>query len=200
MPVGIAHFGRQHALHLLYVVLRTPETAACHVYFLFFPHQFGIVSVAFLLHLVERNEAQRCTVYAVAQPTPVCRTVVEHVSKVRIARLAPYFGALHAVRIVGFLHQELLVYRLGEGWPAAPRIVFVGGREQRFARGNVYIDARAELLVVLVGVRTFGCSLLRNGVLLGCELATQRFVAGSRKCFLCHFCCFNSCIVVFMGG
>ena len=200
VAVGIAHFGRQHALHLLNVVFCAPETAASHVYFLLSAHQFGILSVAFLFHFGKRNETQRRTVDAVAQSALVGRTVVEHVSEVGIARSALHFGALHTVRIVGFLYHETFVDGLRECRPATARVIFVDRREQRLARGNVYIDAWAKLVVVLVGKRSLRSRLLCNGILFGCELAAQRCVVGSCECSCCHIVFIDDRVATFLGG
>ena len=78
--------------------------------------------------------------------------------------------------MVGMLRDEALVDGLREGWPAAARFELVGRDEERFARGDVHINAGAELAAVGVREGAFGGAVLRHVVLLFGERAAERGV------------------------
>lgn len=62
----------------------------------------------------------------------------------------------------------------GECGPSTTGIEFVGGEEEGFACGDVYIDARTKLVVVFIGEGTFGSSVLRDLILDFGELRFER--------------------------
>ena len=113
-------------------------------------------TVAFTLHLRFGDKAKRGTVDAIAQSAGSFRSVVEDVAEVGTAEFAAHLRAVHAVTIVGEVVEQMRVDGLREGRPAATRFKLVGREEKGFAGGDVDIDARAELLVVGVLVRSFG--------------------------------------------
>lgn len=68
----------------------------------------------------------------------------------------------------------MAVYGLGEGRPSTTGVKLVGGEEEGFASGDVYIDARTKLVVVFIGEGTFGGSVLRDLILDFGELRFER--------------------------
>ena len=91
-----------------------------------------------------------------------------------ITLVAAHFDALHAVGSVFDVLQKMGIDGLGECGPSTTGVKLVGGEEERFACGNVYIDARTKLVVVFIGEGTFGGSVLRDLILDFGELRFER--------------------------
>ena len=68
----------------------------------------------------------------------------------------------------------MAVYGLGECGPSTTGVEFVGGEEEGFACGDVYIDARTKLVVVFIGEGTLSGSVLRDLILDFGELRFER--------------------------
>ena len=101
-------------------------------------------------------------------------------SQVGAPHAAAHFSAHHAVGVVGAGLDEPAVDGLGEGRPAAARVVFVGGGEERLPRGDVNVNARPELMVVGIAERAFRGGMLRHLILLGREHLAQTSLIGLR--------------------
>ena len=108
-----------------------------------------ILAVAFLLHLLDRHEAQSRGIEAIAHAGRLW-TVVKNVAEVRVALFRADFRALHEESLISFLDDMRRVDRLGETRPAGAALEFVGGREERFAANQV--DVNAGLVVVPVSI------------------------------------------------
>ena len=91
-----------------------------------------------------------------------------------IALVAAHLDALHAVGRVFDILQKMGIYGLGECGPSTTGVKFVGGEEEGFACGDVYIDARTKLVVVFIGERTFSGSVLRDLILQFSEFRFER--------------------------
>ena len=96
-----------------------------------------------------------------------------------IAFVAAHLDALHAVGGVFDVLQKMGIYGLGECGPSTTGVEFVGGEEEGFSCGDVYIDARTKLVVVFIGKRTFGGSVLRDLILDFGELRFERICGGT---------------------
>lgn len=68
----------------------------------------------------------------------------------------------------------MAIYGFGEGRPSTTRVEFIGGEEEGFACGDVYIDARTKLVVVFIGEGTLSGSVLRDLILDFGELRFER--------------------------
>src|SRR5262249_44468772 len=100
-----------------------------------------VAPVALLLELVDRDEAQRRRVDAVAKPGR-CGTIREDVAQVRVRILGAYLGAVHEQPAVVPLDDVLLVERPREARPPGARVELVERAEERLARDDVDVDAR----------------------------------------------------------
>src|SRR5690348_12280432 len=135
-----------------------------------------VFAVAFLDKLRRRNEAHRRRIHAVAQAGRK-RAVVEQVAEVRIGVLRANFGARHSKGPIRLRCDVLRNQRTREAGPPSAGLELVGRAEQRFARHNVYVDARLVIVPVCVLERTLGRFVLRDLVLERGEGLLQAVVA-----------------------
>src|SRR5215471_1266686 len=95
--------------------------------------QLPVFAVSLGLELVDRDEAQRRRVDAVA----LARrrgAVVEDVAQVRVGALRADLGATHEERAIVLRHDVRPVERPREAGPAGPRVELVARAEQWLAR------------------------------------------------------------------
>ena len=127
-----------------------------------------ILAIALGLHPVLGNEPQRRRVDAIAQPALILRPIREDMAQMAVAMLGPHLDADHAVADVA-MFGHVVRDGLGEGRPAAARIVLRVADEQRLARHDIDIDACIEMVVVFAGKGTLGAILLCHAILLRCQ-------------------------------
>src|SRR5271166_4533032 len=124
----------------------------------------GAVTLA--LQVIERDEAQRRGVDAVAHAARLARAVGEHVAKVAVPVRRPDLRPDHAVALVGVLDHVARLDRHREARPAGVAVVLVDRSEQRLAGHDVHVNAGFLVVPVLVLERRLGTSLLGDLVLL----------------------------------
>ena len=149
----------EHAGDLSQDILHTPEAAARqsrdgaaggHLRIvLVLLEERQVLAVALRLELLDRDEAERRRVDAVAQPRRR-RPVVEDVTQVGVAVLGAHLGPRREQLAILATDDVFVLERPREARPAGARVELVEGAEERLARGDVDVDAR--LLVVPEGV------------------------------------------------
>ena len=112
-------------------------------------------------HFVSGHEAQRHRVHAIAQAGRF-RTVVEHVTEMRVAQGAAHLGARHAEHAILDLAHVLRRDGLPETRPAGAGIVFGAGIEQRVVATYAAIQARLMPVVTRLGKRRLRALLARH--------------------------------------
>jgi hypothetical protein len=87
------------------------------------------------------------------------------VPKVAVAKRRTHFGADHAVRSVSQFVDVGRFDRLGETWPTAPRIEFVGRGEQWLAQYDINVDSWLFVIQILPRSGTLCAVLLGHAIL-----------------------------------
>src|SRR5213076_1061260 len=100
--------------------------------------QRQVALVPLRLQALDRNEAQRSRVDAVAQPRRR-RTVVEQMSQVRISVGRSYLGPHHEERPIGLLADVRVLERLREARPPRARLELVERAEERLPGHQVHV-------------------------------------------------------------
>src|SRR5205823_2220410 len=96
--------------------------------------------VTFLFHSFHWNEMEGGRVEGVALSGGRHR-VGKEMAEVGIASLGAHLGALHIVRSVRFLDEEIFRDRFGKRGAAGPAVEFVERSEEWFAGNDVDVDA-----------------------------------------------------------
>src|SRR4029453_8391573 len=141
--------------------------------------ELAILGVPLRLELVDRDEAQRRRVDAVAQARRR-GAVGEHVPEVRVRTLRPYLGARREELRVLTLRDMGLLDRLREAGPAGAGVELVTRAEKRLPRHNVDVEPLLMVVPVLVAERQLGALVLRHLILLRAEPVLQIRVARLR--------------------
>ena len=128
--------------------------------------KLAVGAVALALEVVERDEAQRRGVDAVAQAARLGRAVGEHVAEVAVPVGRTDLGPDHAVAGVRVLHHVARLDRHREARPAGTAVVLVDRGEQRLTGHDVDVETWFFVVPVLVPERRLGASLLGDPVLL----------------------------------
>src|SRR5690606_723041 len=110
------------------------------------------------------------------------RAVGEDVAQMRVAHIAQYLGADHAVAGVGFFTHFGRVERLKVAGPAAAGVEFGVGRKQRGTATDTAIDAGCEGVPVAAGERAFG-ALASNDVIFFGRQERLPFLFGTGDLF-----------------
>jgi hypothetical protein len=141
-----------------------------------------VLTVALRFEFLVGHEAQRRRVDAVAQAALGGRAIVEDMAEMAVTVARTNFSADHAVARVRVLDHIFGLERNREARPAATAVELLGGREQRFARDDVDVDARLFLVPEVIVEGRFGGTLLSHRVLalveLGDRLGVLAVVAG----------------------
>src|SRR6267143_1216183 len=102
----------------------------------------------------------------------------------RVAACAACLGPNHAVAGILVLHDVFFVRGSVEAWPAAARIKFCCGIEQRRSAADAVIRARTFRLPILSAEGRLGASLPRDAVRLGSQLLLP--LGFTLHYFFCH--------------
>lgn len=116
-----------------------------------------------------RIELQRGRIDAIPQASWL-RTVIENMTKVRVALGAKNLGANHAVATIDHFVNALIGDWACEGRPSTASIEFRVGLEEFFAAADAAIDAGRRRFVVLAGECPLGSLLARYGILFWRQL------------------------------
>src|SRR6185312_847684 len=112
--------------------------------------QLAVFAVAFLLEIVEMDEAQRGRIDAIAQAAFGAWAIGKEMSEMAVAIAGANLGPDHAVAGVAVFDDILRLDRPGEARPAGAAVEFVDRGEERLAGHHVDVDP--GLLVVPIGV------------------------------------------------
>ena len=93
--------------------------------------------------------------------------VGKEMAKVGIASFGAHLGALHIVRSVHVLDEQIFRDRFAECGQPDLAVEFVELSEERFAGNDIDVDARAVLIPKLILERRFGATLPHDPILLG---------------------------------
>ena len=91
-------------------------------------------------------------------------------------------SAQHTVRGIHFFPQYLRSDRLGKRRPSATRLKFIGRREQRFPRGNVYVNSFLKVSIILILVGQLRPAILSYMVLYVCQILSKNLISWSLVC------------------
>ena len=112
------------------------------------------------LNLSLRLQFERCRVHAIPQS---CRpgAIRKDVPEMSVAAAAKHFNAAHAVFVIFFGRDVLVLNRLVETGPATSGLVLRVGTEQLLATADAGVSSRLLLRVVLSAKRRFRSALPR---------------------------------------
>ena len=75
------------------------------------------------------------------------------------------FRSEHIKAVIVLISYHLFGNRFGETRPTATGLKFILRGEQRFAGGDIHIDARFEVIPIFIAERMFGIFVLRHAIL-----------------------------------
>jgi hypothetical protein len=122
--------------------------------------------VTFVFHLFDWNEMEGGRVNGVALSGGRLR-VGKEMAKVGIASFGAHLGALHIVRSVQVLGEEIFRDRFAKRGHAEAAIEFVERSEQWFAGNDIDVDAGTLVIPELVLKRRLGATFPHDEIFLG---------------------------------